>query len=321
MQPPQIFISYRRDDAAGYARAVNDELVRCFGAGRVFIDVDDINAGLPFSEIIQRSVGSSAVLLALIGKRWRGERDGAAPRIFEPGDLVRQEVAAALAKGLRVIPLLLDGAAVPDPAGLPPDLRALAGRNALELDHSRFEADMARLVREVRGALGEAPAPAPPARRESPAAWWIAAAALAVAAIALWQGQRSPAPLSSSGAEQAAAARANVNGEWQADVTYDWENARFSERFTFAGEADRLHGSASFLGVPRGVLEGRVDAAGVDFVTRMAESSGAALVHRYRGRLAGDELRFVMQTEGGTSAHVPIEFVARRATAASQAGR
>ena len=113
------------------------------------------------------------------------------------------------------------------------------------------------------------------------------------------------------------AARAQVNGEWQADVTYDWNNARFSERFTFAGEADALHGSASFLGVARGVLEGRVDAAGVVFVTRTSETSGSgdsatAVVHRYRGRLAGDELRFVMQTEGGSSAHVPIEFVARR---------
>ena len=152
MQQPQIFISYRRDDAAGYARAINDELVRCFGAERVFIDVDDINAGQPFSENIQRSVGDSAVLLALIGKRWRGERDGAAPRIFETGDFVRQEVAAGLAKGLRVIPVLLDGVAMPDPAQLPPDLGALAGRNALELDNTRFAADMERLVREVRGA-------------------------------------------------------------------------------------------------------------------------------------------------------------------------
>ena len=167
MQQPQIFISYRRDDAAGYARAVNDELARCFGAERVFIDVDDINAGQPFSEIIQRSVGDSAVLLALIGKRWRGERDGAAPRLFEAGDFVRQEVAAGLAKGLRVIPVLLDGVAMPDPAHLPPDLGALAGRNALELDNTRFAADMARLVREVRGALGEDAAPPPAARTAS----------------------------------------------------------------------------------------------------------------------------------------------------------
>ena len=61
MGQPKIFISYRRDDAAGYARAVNDALVRRFGADGVFIDVDDIHAGQPFSEVIQRSVGGSAV--------------------------------------------------------------------------------------------------------------------------------------------------------------------------------------------------------------------------------------------------------------------
>src|SRR6187401_953727 len=126
MQQPQIFISYRRDDAAGYARAINDELARSFGAERVFIDVDDINAGQPFSEVIQRSVADSAVLLALIGKRWYGDREGAPPRIGEAGDFVRQEVAAALANGIRVIPVLLDGAAVPDPQRLPPELSALA---------------------------------------------------------------------------------------------------------------------------------------------------------------------------------------------------
>ena len=330
MQQPQIFISYRRDDAAGYARAVNDELVRCFGGERVFIDVDDINAGQPFSEIIQRSVGDSAVLLALIGKRWRGDRDDATPRIFEADDFVRQEIAAGLAKGLRVIPVLLDGVAMPEPAQLPPDLKALAGHNALELDNARFAADMERLVREVRGALGDKAAPAPVARTASSrTGWWIgaAAAAVAVAAIATWwQSQRTPAPLPSARVETApAAARAQVNGDWQADVTYDWDNARFSERFRFAGAADALHGSASFLGVARGVLEGRVDGAGLGFVTRTSESSGAGdsdttIVHRYRGRLVGDELRFVMQTEGGSSTHVPIEFVARRVPA-SQAGR
>ena len=162
MPQPQIFISYRRDDAAGYARALNDELTRSFGADRVFIDVDDINAGQPFSEVIQRSVGDSAVLLALIGKRWRGERDGAPPRLFDAGDFVRQEVAAALAKGLRVIPVLLDGTPMPEPAQLPAELQPLAGRNALELDNARFAADLAHLVSQVRGALGEAP---PPARR------------------------------------------------------------------------------------------------------------------------------------------------------------
>ncbi len=324
MAPSQIFISYRRDDAAGYARAINDELTRCFGAERVFIDVDDINAGQPFSDVIQRSVADSAVLLALIGKRWQGERDGAPPRIFEAGDFVRQEVAAGLAKGLRVIPVLLDGAAMPDPAHLPPELAPLAGRNALELDNTRFAADMARLVHEVRNVLGGA-APPPPTRRAF-TQWGLAGAVAGLAAVtALWQWRSSaPAPVLPT---PAPATRPPINGEWRAEVDYDWPNAHYSERFVFSGEGDALHGSASFLGVARGVLESRIDAAGLGFVTRtseMAEAGGGetAIVHRYRGRLAGDEIRFVMQTEGGSSAHQPVEFVARRvASSASQASR
>ena len=124
----------------------------------------------------------------------------------------------------------------------------------------------------------------------------------------------------------AAAARAQVNGTWQADVTYDWDNARFSERFTFAGEADELHGSASFLGVARGVVEGRVDATRASASSRARANRAAPAAAARRScivtaaALAGDELRFVMQTEGASSAHVPIEFVARRVAAgASQA--
>ena len=52
MPTPRIILSYRRDDAAGYARALCDELTQRFGADAVFIDVDDINAGQPFGEVI-----------------------------------------------------------------------------------------------------------------------------------------------------------------------------------------------------------------------------------------------------------------------------
>lgn len=159
-QAPQIFISYRRDDAAGYARAVCDELARHFGAERVFMDVDDIGAGQAFDDAIRQAVGASRVLLVVMGKRWQGERAGAAPRINDAGDFVRLEVAAALAAGLRVIPLLIDGATIPTEAQLPDELRALARRNALGIDYSRFAADIERLVAAVRDALGE-PAPMP----------------------------------------------------------------------------------------------------------------------------------------------------------------
>ncbi len=95
---------------------------------------------------------------------------------------------------------------------------------------------------------------------------------------------------------------------------YDWPNARYTERFVLGGEDRALHGSASFLGVPRGVLEGGLDADTLRFVTRTQETGASGeVVHRYRAKLVGDELHFVMQTEGGSSTHVPVEFVARRA--------
>lgn len=74
MPSPRIFLSYRRDDAAGYARALCDGLAQRFGADSVFIDVDDIGAGQPFGTVIQQAMAESKVLLVLIGKRWRGER-------------------------------------------------------------------------------------------------------------------------------------------------------------------------------------------------------------------------------------------------------
>ena len=122
----QIFISYRRDDTAGYARAVYAELAKQFGAERVFIDVDDIAAGQSFADVIRGAVNSSSAVLVLIGKRWHGEHDGALGRLDDPTDFVRVEVAAALTSGASVIPVLLDGAPMPGENQLPEALRSLA---------------------------------------------------------------------------------------------------------------------------------------------------------------------------------------------------
>ena len=311
MRPAQIFISYRRDDTAGYARAIHEELARHFGADRVFIDVDDIGAGQAFADVIAHAVGDSEVLLVLIGRRWLGEREGQPPRLADEGDLVQREIATALESGMRVVPLLLDGAAMPDAARLPMSLKALAARNALEVSATRYGADMERLVGSLRGLLGEtARAPPAPTRRRWP--WALAGALLlAAAAAAIWSARKLPTDT----AVAAHAARAPVNGRWQAEVTYDWPNARYTERFEFGGAAGDLHGSASYLKVPRGLLEGSVGPQGVAFVTQSRVIVGdatASSVHRYRGRLSGDEIRFVMQTEGGLSAHVAVEFTARR---------
>lgn len=322
----QIFISYRRDDSAGYARAVYDELARHFGADRVFIDVDDIPAGQSFADVIRQAVGGSEALVVLMGKRWLGERDGAPPRIADPGDFVAIEVAAGLAKGMSVIPLLLDGTPMPAAAQLPAPLRPLVERNALELGNTRFASDMDRLVRALREVLGESSPvlPAPSIAPRGPAAsraLWLGGAAVAVAALAVlgWRAATRDGASSESGAATAPAASASVrpavDGAWQAEVVYDWPNARHVERFVLGGAGDSLNGSASFLGVPRGILDGSVAPGALRFVTRTRETGADGsleAVHRYTGRIVGDEIRFVMQTEGGSSPHVPVEFTARR---------
>lgn len=302
MRESRLFISYRRDDSAGYARAIAAEMVRRFGAERVFIDVDDIAPGRGFAQAIHQALANASALLVLIGPRWRGQREGLAPRLDEPDDFVRREVAAALARGLRVIPVLLDGAAPPTAADLPPELQPLAGLQAIELSHGRFDTELGRLMDALQDTLGK---PVAGARRRSQRRWLVVGAGLAVATAAgVWL-------LNAAGARRPA-----VNGEWRAEVTYGWPNARLVEVFSFSGQGEELHGSAGFLGVPRGVLGGTVEAGRLSFVARTSDMDGTTLVHRYSGRLVGGEIHFVMQTEGGTTAQGPVNFVARRAGAA-----
>ncbi len=316
MTEATIFISYRRDDAAGYARAVGDRLAHRYGADKVFVDVDDIDAGHRFDGVIAAALNRAEIVLVLIGKRWRGERgDGREARIDEPGDLVRLEVERALAGPARVVPVLLDGAPMPGAAELPAPLRGLAAWQAVALDNHRFEAGMQSLLDAIDAAFGT--------HRAGPRAigrrWVVGAvggAALAAAGGALWWWmQRAPAPAAAVAASPAFV-RLALNGRWLAEVEYDWPNARHTERFEFGGEGASLHGSAGFLGVARGIEEGKVDAGGLSFVTRTAESAGDTrreTVHRYTGRRLGDaELHFTMQTEGAATPHVPVHFVARR---------
>lgn len=321
MDGVRIFISYRRDDSAGYARAIGDELARRWGASSVFMDVDDIGAGQRFAEVIEQAVGASELLLVLIGARWAGPRPGQPPRLFDDDDFVRREVATGLARGMHVIPVLLDGAPMPAATELPPLLQPLTALNAVELRGTRYAADLERLLAALHDALGP-PVPAAAVTLARPARGRRRLAVVAgTAGIAgliglgwMLRPQTPPQPPKPS--------RPQVNGRWEADVEYDWHGARYIEHFEFEGEGDDLYGTASFLRVPRGVLEGRVDPEGLSFVTRTTQTSGGAereSVHRYRGRLVDGEFRFVLQTEGGFTRHVPVSFVARRAPAAASA--
>ena len=158
MSTGQIFISYRREDSGGYTRAIYDQLVQRFSKERVFMDVDAIEPGLAFDEVIDQAVGHCEVLLVMIGKRWMEPEGTAGSRLNDPKDSVRVEIVAALSRNIRVIPILLDGAIMPSATALPEPLRALTKRNAIDISNSRFDTDVERLVAAVGKALGQSDA-------------------------------------------------------------------------------------------------------------------------------------------------------------------
>ena len=155
--PGRIFMSYRREDTAYPAGWLYDRLVGHFGRNQVFKDIDSIELGDNFVEVITAAVGSCNVLLALIGDRWLTVtgQDGR-PRLDDPGDFVRLEIEAALTRDVRVIPILVERARMPRADELPPSLAKLARRQALELSPSRFDADTRSLLRVLDRTITEA---------------------------------------------------------------------------------------------------------------------------------------------------------------------
>lgn len=146
-----IFISYRRRDTAAYARALYERLGAAFSEDHVFIDIRDIVPGENFVQRIERSLADVDTVIVLIGDRWLSliDSDGR-PRLEDPDDIVRLEVATALKTGKRVIPVLVGGAGMPDAEQLPPAIQALASRNALEVSETRWEYDLGRLIEALR---------------------------------------------------------------------------------------------------------------------------------------------------------------------------
>lgn len=144
--PLKIFISYRRDDSAGYALHLFDSLSAHFGRDQIFMDIEQIEPGADFVQVIEDAVGSCDVLVALIGRHWLTVADGTSRRLDDPNDFVRLEIVSALNRDVRVIPVLVQGATMPRPQDLPGDLVSLSRRNAFDLSDRRWGHDVNRLI-------------------------------------------------------------------------------------------------------------------------------------------------------------------------------
>ena len=142
-----IFISYRREDASAHASGrLHALLKQRFGSDAVFFDIE-IEPGADFVDTIEQAVGSCDVLLVVISRTWLECVDSAGTRRLEKnGDFVRLEIETALLGNVLLIPILIDGAQMPEAEMLPGKLKPLARRQAVELRHSHWETDVEVLM-------------------------------------------------------------------------------------------------------------------------------------------------------------------------------
>ena len=149
-----IYLSYRRRESAAYAGRLFDHLSRHFGPGSVFMDIGGIARGEDFAQAIESALKDCEVVLVLIGNAWASctGQDGRR-RLDDPKDWVRLEVAAALRRDILVVPVLIDGARLPDSDSLPEELRPLCQRNACELSDPRWSYDVGELVKDLENVV------------------------------------------------------------------------------------------------------------------------------------------------------------------------
>jgi len=306
-----IFISYRREDSAPSAGRLCDRLGAEFGADQVFIDVDDIPPGADFSAHIGAKIGSCDALIAVIGKQWLNAR------LSDPNDLVSREIALALQRGILVIPVLVEGATMPKAADLRHDLKALAQRNAVTISDQDFHGDTVKLIKSLRALPGLRKQTAPPngdwrsemRQRLQRRLVWKIPLILVLVGFAVWWQLRQQATVTPAATVTTtdAAFAAKLAGRWRGKVAYPW-GAKYQEEFFFTPEGNALFGTASFIGIKRGIEEGRIAGRTITFKVRFEEtSSGGTRVgtNRYEGSLSGDHLSIKFFDEAGSP---PVEI-------------
>ena len=175
----RIFISYRTSDGVDKATALARELNALFGDEQVFLDKEDLPAGLPWREAIDNTLDDKPVLLLLVTPHTFGER------IADANDPVRREVSEALGCGAHVIPLLGDGVdRLPDPPDLPEPLRALGERTWRRLRAYDWREDMERLVDDLQHLGLKRPVRAPAERARDRRHWFEIGLAFVAGAVA-----------------------------------------------------------------------------------------------------------------------------------------
>jgi len=318
-----IFLSYRRDDSAGFAGRLADALEAEFGAGSVFRDVDDIRPGEDFIQVIESHLRKVDAVLVMIGPRWLANGADGRRRLDDASDFVSLEIRAALASGKPLIPLLVGGAAMPPEADLPDAIAGLARRQAVVLSDNGWRGDVERLVANLRVLLPDQGANKGADEGDGPTKsrhvrMILAVLALSVVLVGVFAALRSPEPPASKHTPPPVASKPAVDiaGRWTTRVKYDWGD-QYDEVFEFKYLGDALHGTATYQKGRLTIEQASVKGDWIGFITRSNEMLGSdtpwkEVTHRYTGQVTPEGIRFTLESGGGYSIHPPVEFIARR---------
>ena len=242
-----IFLSYRRDDSAGYAGRLAEHLSSEFGHKHVFMDVQDIVPGQDFTQAIENTISACQAVIVVIGPRWvadlkqRGGQD----------DFVLHEVSAALRRNVTVIPVLVGDTTMPSAADLPESIASLSRRQALEIRDARFEDDTKVLVQSLRLIPGFSTVSVGTRHR---VVGWILAGAILLAAAAFaivrWTGRPG----------------IDVNGVWIAEMQKPNQEP-FEVRLALSASAGKLTGSVAYPTGDGAIQAGTIESNQLAFFT------------------------------------------------------
>lgn len=151
-----IALSYRRDDTQAITGRLFDRLSAHFGRERVFRDIDSISPGSDFRLQVEDALRECGVLIAVIGRAWRGVSRGGRTRILDESDPVRIEIEIALRQGVPIIPVLVGAARMPSVEQVPESIQSLLFRHGCRIDPGEdFDHHADRLIREIeRSVIG-----------------------------------------------------------------------------------------------------------------------------------------------------------------------
>ena len=109
-----------------------------------------------------------------------------------------------------------------------------------------------------------------------------------------------------------AATAADISGKWVAQIPGRGGNTQ-ETTFTFKVSGGTLTGTVTN---PRGdqeITEGKVSGDDVSFVV-VRKFQDMEMKSVYKGKVAGNEIKFTMEMQGGRGGGTPIEFTAKKAS-------